>query len=61
MKMKLYKNVELPKDVSNELREFLKSNKIKYETSEAHNLIHFECLVNKFEEQKINNFLDTLS
>lgn len=58
--MKLYKNVELSKDDSNKLRAFLVENKIKFETSGADNLVHFEILVNSLEEKKINNFLDTL-
>lgn len=58
--MKLYKNVELSKSDSNKLKEFLKNNKIKFETSGADNLVHFEILVNKFEEIKINEFLETL-
>jgi len=58
--MKLYKNVELDKNDAEKLKTFLKLNKMKFETSECENLIHFECLVNKFEEIKINEFLDTL-
>lgn len=58
--MKLYKNVELSKDDSNKLREFLIDNKIKFETSGVGDLVHFEILVNSLEEKKINNFLDTL-
>lgn len=58
--MKLYKNVELPKSDSNKLKEFLKNNKIKFETSGVDNLVHFEILVNKLEEKKINEFLGTL-
>lgn len=58
--MKLYKNVELSKDDSSKLREFLIDNKIKFETSGVGDLVHFEILVNSLEEKKINNFLDTL-
>lgn len=58
--MKLYKNVELPKSDSDKLKEFLNNNKIKYETSEAYNLIHFEILVNQFEEKSINEFLENI-
>lgn len=58
--MKLYKNVELSKNDAEELKVFLKKTKIKFETSQADNLIHFEILVNQFEEKAINNFLDTL-
>lgn len=58
--MKLYKNVELSKNDAEELKVFLKKSKIKFETSQADNLIHFEILVNQFEEKAINNFLDTL-
>lgn len=58
--MKLYKNVELSKSDAEQLKIFLKNNKIKFEASGAENLVHFEILVNKFEEKKINEFLDTL-
>jgi len=58
--MKLYKNVELSKNDAEELKVFLKKSKIKFETSQVDNLIHFEILVNQFEEKAINNFLDTL-
>lgn len=58
--MKLYKYVELSKDDSNKLKEFLKNNKIKFETSGVGDLVHFEVLVNSIEEEKVNNFLDTL-
>lgn len=58
--MKLYKNVELSKSDAEQLKVFLKNNKIKFEASGAENLIHFEILVNKFEEIKINEFLGTL-
>ena len=58
--MKLYKNVELNKRDAEKLKVFLKNNKIKFETSGVENLIHFECLVNKFEEVKINEFLEAL-
>lgn len=58
--MKLYKNVELSKTEAEQLKVFLKNNKIKFETSGADNLVHFEILVNQFEEKKINEFLETL-
>lgn len=58
--MKLYKNVELSKSDAEQLKVFLKNNKIKFEASGAENLVHFEILINKFEEKKINEFLDTL-
>lgn len=58
--MKLYKNVELSKSDAEQLKVFLKNNKIKFETSGVENLVHFEILVNQFEEKKINDFIDTL-
>lgn len=58
--MKLYKNVELSKSDAEQLKVFLKNNKIKFETSGAENLVHFEILINKFEEKKINEFLEAL-
>lgn len=59
--MKVYKNVELSKGEAEELKVFLKNNKIKFETSGAGDLVHFEVLVNKLEEKKINEFLGTLN
>lgn len=58
--MKLYKNVELNKNDADKLRVFLKDNKIKFETSGVGKMVHFECLVNQFEEKKVNEFLETL-
>ena len=58
--MKLYKNVELGVSDAEKLKVFLKENKIKHETSQAGELVHFECLVNRFEEEKVNNFLSEL-
>lgn len=58
--MKLYKNVELSKRDAEQLKVFLKNNKIKFETSGVENLVYFEILVNQFEEKKINEFLETL-
>ena len=58
--MKLYKNVELGVSDAEKLKVFLKENKIKHETSQSGELVHFECLVNRFEEEKVNNFLSEL-
>lgn len=58
--MKVYKNVELSKGEAEELKVFLKNNKIKFETSGVGDLVHFEVLVDSIEENKVNNFLDTL-
>jgi hypothetical protein len=40
------------------LREFLKSNKIYYESSGNYSYYHFEILADKIELEKINMFLD---
>lgn len=55
-----WKNVELPKADADKLRSFLKRADIKFETSEADNLIHFEAYINDFETEVVNEFLDRL-
>lgn len=57
---KKYYNVELNKEESEQLKIYLKENKIYYEPSQCYNLIHFEIKCNKEELEKVNQFLDTL-
>lgn len=57
----MYKNCEIPKKYSPLLKKFLNDNGIKFESSEAYNLIHFECDVkSKEQEEIVNSFTDTL-
>ena len=60
MGIRRWLNVELERDDADKLRVFLRQSGIKYETSEAGNLIHFECLMDKVDEEFANGFLDRL-
>lgn len=53
-------NTELSKEEFAKLRTFLKSRGIKYEPSEAGNLVHVEIYCNSNECKEINDFIDTL-
>lgn len=57
---KSYRNCEINVIEAEVLRIFLKNEKIKYEASQADNLIHFEILCDDDEAHRINDFLDTL-
>lgn len=57
MEMKKWLNVELGKDRADKFKIYCKANYIKYEASEADNLIHFEVYVNEEEENKLNIWL----
>ena len=50
-------NVELSKEDSDLLKGYLKANGIRYEASEADNLIHFEIYADSEWERMINQFL----
>ncbi len=53
-------NVELENGKeSDEFRHFLNKNKIKFETSGAGNLVHFEVLVNTKEMESCDLYLGT--
>ena len=54
---KRWLNTELAKDEARRFKEFLRDSHIKYETSEAGNLIHFECLMDNLEKTRANDFL----
>lgn len=59
--VKRWLNVELNKgEESDGFKGFLRQSGIKYETSEAGNLIHFECLMDRVDEEFANDFLDSL-
>lgn len=42
-------SIELPREKADLFGKFLKNRKIKFEPSEAYNLIHFECYVTEAE------------
>ena len=48
---------ELNKKDAEKFRTFCKGKSIKYEASEADNLIHFEVYVSQLEERDCNDFL----
>ena len=50
-------NVELYPSEAEEFRGFLKEFGIKYESSQAGNMVHFECLVDEIDEYFANRFL----
>ena len=56
----VWKNIELGKENAKLLRIFLSSQGIRYETSSAYNLVHFEILVDEATESRINEFLEVL-
>lgn len=54
---KKWHNVELNHAESDGFRKFLKDNAIKYETSAADNMVHFEVLVDNDEMEKCDTFI----
>lgn len=53
-------SVELDRDKADEFKSYLRKNNIKFEPSEAFNLIHIQCYMS-FEEQFLaNKFLYNL-
>jgi len=55
-----WKNVELNQNDANELKDFLNDYDIEFESSECYDKIHFEILVDEYESEAINDFLDEL-
>ena len=53
-------NTELDAYFSWNLKKFLRDNKIKFETSAADNLTHFEVYVTEEEANMINDFIDSI-
>lgn len=53
-------NVELTPEDADKNREFLRENKIKFESSGCYNLVHFEVYVNEEELELCDAFLATL-
>lgn len=59
--IKKWYSVELSREKADEFNKYLKENDIKFEPSEAYNLIHFECFMNFHELYAANRYLDRLS
>lgn len=53
-------SVELNRKNANEFNKYLKERNIKFEPSEAHNLIHFECFMTFEELYAANRYLNGL-
>lgn len=53
-------SVELNKEKADLFNNYLKTNNIKFEPSEAFNLIHFECYMNFNELFEANRYLKGL-
>ncbi len=51
-------NTELPRETAGRFKEFLRDMHIRFEASEAGNLIHFECLMYDLEIVAANEFLE---
>ena len=58
--MRKYVSCELSAGQAEKFKKYLKENNIRYETSEADTLIHFECYMNQSEMEKANSLLDTI-
>ena len=59
--MRTWKNVELEKPEAHAFRVFLISKTIKFETSGAGPLVHFEVFVNDDELKECDEFLEVLT
>lgn len=53
-------NVELSQADANELKDFLNDYDIEFESSECYDKIHFEVLVDEYEKEAVNDFLNGL-
>ena len=53
-------NVELTKEEAAQFNNYLKANNIKFEPSEAYNLIHFQCYMTFNELFAANRYLEEL-
>lgn len=60
MEKRVYKNVELKKDIAGRFKEYCRDMHLKFEPSEAGEYIHFEVFVNKDELRNANEFLSNL-
>ena len=57
---KRWLSTELPKDMAWKFKVWLRDNGIKFEPSEAGNLIHFEVFMDRDEAQRANDFIDSI-
>ena len=57
---KRWLSTELPKDMAWNFKVWLRDNGIKFEPSEAGNLIHFEVFMDRDEAQRANDFIDSI-
>lgn len=55
-----WRSVELSQTDASKFRSFLRKNGIKYEPSACGNMVHFEVLVHKREENICNDFLSQI-
>lgn len=53
-------SVELTREKADSFNEYLRENDIRFEPSEAYNLIHFECYMTFEELYAANRYLDEL-
>lgn len=60
MYKKRWLNVELQRETAKRFRGFLRDIHVRFETSKADNLIHFEVLVTNAEAREVNKFLEQL-
>lgn len=58
--MKKWYNVELENTSARYLRTYLIENSIKYETSSAYNLIHFEIELDSKQAEQVDNYLEQI-
>ena len=60
MTSKHWYNVELTREKAEHFRNYLKSHNVKFEPSEAYNLIHFQCYMTPAEQLMANKYLYNL-
>lgn len=53
-------HTELPRDMAEKFKIYLRDNGIYFEPSEAYNLIHFACKMNRDEMRAANDFIDSI-
>lgn len=60
MHIKHWYSVELTRDKADVFKQYLKENNIKFEPSEAYNLIHIQCYMSLDEQFLANKYLYNL-
>lgn len=58
--LRMWYSVELNEQKADQFNRYLKANGIKFEPSQAYNLIHFECFMTIEELNAANKYLNTL-